>query len=38
MNEELPISSAEHPRLGWEEGFKPMAVQGDDILLDEGEI
>jgi len=30
----LIISSAEHPRSGWEAAFQSMAQRGDDRLLD----
>lgn len=32
----LVIRPARKPRSGWEEAFRQMAQQGDDILLDKG--
>jgi antitoxin MazE len=35
QNQTLVIRSAKQPRLGWEEAFGAMSLQGDDVLLDE---
>jgi antitoxin MazE len=34
----LIISALSHPRAGWEEAFEAMARQGDDDLLDGGDL
>ena len=34
----LDISALKHPRAGWDEAFQAMARQGDDALLDGGEL
>ncbi len=33
QGDQIVISSAEHPREGWEEAFRLMAKNGDDRLL-----
>jgi hypothetical protein len=38
MKNETPESIADQPRQGWDEAFKAMADQGDEALLDEGEL
>lgn len=35
-DEKIIISSASHPRQGWEDKFKLMAERGDDRMIDEG--
>ena len=32
-NEDLIIRSVDSPRSGWEDAFRHMALQGDDMLL-----
>jgi antitoxin MazE len=34
----LVIFPLHHPRAGWDEAFQAMARQGDDALLDSGEL
>jgi antitoxin MazE len=34
----LVICALSHPRAGWDEAFQAMARQGDDALLDGGEL
>jgi len=34
----LVIFPLRHPRVGWDEAFQAMARQGDDALLDGGEL
>lgn len=34
----LVISALSHPRAGWDEAFEVMARQGDDDLLDGGDL
>lgn len=34
----IPKPLLEHPRAGWDEAFQAMARQGDDALLDGGEL
>ncbi len=38
QGEGLLIRAIDHPRAGWDEAFALMALQGDDALLDEGEL
>jgi len=33
QNEHLIIRSVDRPRSGWEDAFRHMALQGDDMLL-----
>jgi antitoxin MazE len=35
QNQTLVIRSAKQPRLGWDEAFSAMSLQGDDVLVDE---
>jgi antitoxin MazE len=34
----LVILPLRHPRAGWDEAFQAMARQGDDALLDDGDL
>ena len=34
----LVIFAPSHPRAGWDEAFQAMARQGDDALLDSGDL
>ena len=38
QNEGLFIRAVGHPRAGWDEAFALMALEGDDALLDDGEL
>jgi antitoxin MazE len=33
-NEQIVIRSANHPRDGWDEAFRRMSLNGDDVLPD----
>lgn len=37
-DERIVISSASHPRQGWDEQFRLMAESGDDKMIDEGSV